>query len=319
MTHNVNLLAGWSAYVSGTITEILATLPEVVVVLFLISVNPEMAFITVMVTLYANTLCFSLYSFFLPRNQKGKFVMPKPITEAGTQVLIAGGAYGMTIGMVMLVLRNGGSTEHIHGFERFELVLLSLPLLMVFAVYISKLMQETQDEITEDDFCKLPNPPPSRRRLLASAAILFPLSLVFTYIGGESVSHFAHAMTLEFSFSVVSTAFILAGFAGMSEYTMLYTAHRRKAYGVALANAFGGLIQVSFLLLPIVLLGIAWHYQNTGLLFSHTNILLLIFLFPTFYVLSGLLEEDHTFDLLDTSIMTSIVIILIYFLLRFGA
>jgi hypothetical protein len=46
--------------------------------------------------------------------------------------------------------------------------------------------------------------------------------------------------------------------------------------------------------------------------------LLLLFLFPTFYTLSSLLEEDHTLGILDTVIMTGIILLLIVLLATHG-
>ncbi|NNL11280.1 MAG: hypothetical protein HKO84_05925 [Pseudomonadales bacterium] len=53
--------------------------------------------------------------------------------------------------------------------------------------------------------------------------------------------------------------------------------------------------------------------------FSLTNIFLLLFLFPTFYTLSALLEEDHTLGVLDTVIMVGIFLFLIVLLVTYGA
>ena len=52
--------------------------------------------------------------------------------------------------------------------------------------------------------------------------------------------------------------------------------------------------------------------------FSVPNILLVIFLFPTFHTLAALLENDHTMDILDTVIMVSIVALLILLLVAYG-
>jgi hypothetical protein len=46
--------------------------------------------------------------------------------------------------------------------------------------------------------------------------------------------------------------------------------------------------------------------------------LLLLLLFPTFYTLSSLLEEDHTLGILDTVIMTGIILLLIVLLATHG-
>lgn len=115
-------------------------------------------------------------------------------------------------------------------------------------------------------------------------------------------------------------------FAGMSEYVILWQSHRKGEYGIALANVFGGITQVMFLVLPFTLLFIAGyqHFFNPvhpglPIQFSVPNIFLLIFLFPTFYTLSALIEEDHTLGILDTTIMTCIFLFLIVLLVTHGA
>ena len=53
--------------------------------------------------------------------------------------------------------------------------------------------------------------------------------------------------------------------------------------------------------------------------FTLSNIFLLIFLFPTFFVLVELIEEDHTLGILDATIMTAIILMLIMLLVTYGA
>ena len=76
---------------------------------------------------------------------------------------------------------------------------------------------------------------------------------------------------------------------------------------------------------PFTLLSIAFYQQfinpahgDFPISFSLSNIFLLIFLFPTFYTLSSLLEEDHTMGVLDTVIMTSIFLFLILLMVSYG-
>lgn len=96
----------WNHYVAGTLAEIFSTTPELVVIAFLIPVSPLAALIITIITIYNNALVFSLYSFFLPKDQHGKFLMPTPITEAGTQVLVGGAAMGLILGLTMLALNS---------------------------------------------------------------------------------------------------------------------------------------------------------------------------------------------------------------------
>jgi hypothetical protein len=48
------------------------------------------------------------------------------------------------------------------------------------------------------------------------------------------------------------------------------------------------------------------------------KIFLLFFLFPTFFVLIELLEEDHILGILDTTIMTAIFAVLLALLVTYG-
>ena len=325
----------WNHYIAGTLAEILSTTPGLVVIAFLIPVSPETAFIIGVITIYNNALVFSLYSFFLPKDKQGKFVMPTPITEAGTQILIGGGSMGLILGLVMLTFYSSEQTKN--SFHYLDLVFISIVLLAIFAVYVYKLItsyakeeaevRETLSMSSEDVEQRLDivyqNVKPGS---LFSIALMFFAGLVGALIGGEEVSRFATIMIGELDFNPILTALILALFAGMSEYVSLWQSHRKKEYGIALANAFGGITQVMFLVLPFTLLGIAFYqffinpaHVELPLAFSLSGIFLLLFLFPTFYTLASLLEEDHTLGLLDTTIMTGIFTFLIVLLATYGA
>jgi len=102
----------WNHYTAGTIAEILSTMPELVVIGFVIGVSPIAAFVITIITIYNNALVFSRYSFFLPKDAQGKFMMPKPITEAGTQILVGGGAMGLILGLVMLTFTASGEGKN---------------------------------------------------------------------------------------------------------------------------------------------------------------------------------------------------------------
>lgn len=325
----------WDHYIAGTFAEILSTTPELVVIAFLIPVSPDMAFLVTVITIYNNALVFSLYSFFLPKDRRGMFVMPTPITKAGTQVLIAGGSIGLILGLVMLTFT--ASDEPKNSISSLDLVVTSVVLLSIFFVYVYTLLRnyaaEEEEvravlEMSEADVEQriglvYLNVKPS---FFAGIAGLFLVGVAGAFVGGALVSSFAETMLDELRVSNVLTALILAVFAGMSEYVILWQSHRKQEYGIALANAFGGITQVMFLVLPCTLLGIAFYqiqvdgsHPDLPLGFSRSTIFLLIFLFPTFYTLSSLLEEDHTLGLLDTTIMTSIILFLIILLVTYGS
>lgn len=320
----------WNHYVAGTLAEILSTLPELVVIAFIIPVSPVTAFIVTVITIYNNALVFSLYSFFLPRDEQGKFLMPTPITEAGTQILVGGAAMGLILGLVMLTFTaaNEGKTS----FTAFDLTFISVILLAMFTVYIYKLVTSySREEAQVREALDMSDADVEKRidsvyrdveeSSFASIGALFVLAVLGAWLGGEQVSAFAVSMIRDLDINPIVTALVLAGFAGMSEYVILWQAHRRQEYGIALANAFGGITQVMFLVLPFTLLGIAFFQLTSAgahpelpLAFTLTGIFLLIFLFPTFYTLISLIEEDHTLGVLDTTIMSGIFVFLIVLL-----
>ncbi|MDA0979714.1 MAG: hypothetical protein O3B72_14235 [Proteobacteria bacterium] len=324
----------WNHYIAGTLAEILSTTPELVVIAFLIPVSPATAFTISIVTIYNNALVFSLYSFFLPKDKQGKFLMPAPITEAGTQILIGGGSMGLILGLVMLTFHS--SDEAKTSFHYLDLFFISVVLLIIFVVYVYKLVSRYAEEEAEVRETLDMSDEDVRQRLdlvyqdvepgsITAIGLLFLAGMLGAVIGGEEVSSFATTMISDLAFNPILTALILALFAGMSEYVILWQSHRKQEYGIALANAFGGITQVMFLVLPFTLMGIAFYELsiNSGhaelpLPFSLSSIFLLLFLFPTFYTLSSLLEEDHTLGILDTTIMTGIISFLIVLLVTYG-
>ncbi|PCI73220.1 MAG: hypothetical protein COB38_01415 [Gammaproteobacteria bacterium] len=209
-------------------------------------------------------------------------------------------------------------------------------MLSIFAVYIYKLLNDLEEEeeevhatleLTEDEI-------ELRQELvfkyvekssLPFIFFLLVLGILGSFLGGERVAEFATLTIDGLGFSGVVAAIILAGFAGMSEYVILWTSHRKKEYGIALANAFGGIAQVLFLIVPFTLIAIAYYqsfvnpnHPDLPIMFSVPNILLLIFLFPTLHTLASLLQNNHTMDILDTVIMVSIVSLLLLLLVTYG-
>ena len=324
----------WNHYVAGTVAEILSTTPELVVIAFIIPVSPLIAFIITLITIYNNALVFSFYSFFLPKDKQGKFLMPLPITEAGTQILIGGGAMGLILGLVMMAFTSDSPTKN--SFLPVDLFTISVFLLTIFVFYTYKLITAyAQEEDVVRESLGMTGKDIEKRlaivyedvteNSIGRIAGLLLIGVIGALIGGEQVSEFAEAMVKELDVNPILTALILAVFAGMSEYVILWQSHQKKEYGIALANAFGGITQVMFMVFPFTLLSIAFYQQfinpahgDFPISFSLSNIFLLIFLFPTFYTLSSLLEEDHTMGVLDTVIMTSIFLFLILLMVSYG-
>lgn len=337
VTASVRLAARlqWNHYVGGTVAEILSTLPELVVIAFVVPVSPLTAFVIALITIYNNALVFSLYSYFLPKDKQGKFLMPKPITEAGTQILTAGAAMGLILGLVMLAFSANPHTKS--SFHTIDLVIISVILFTIFGVYLYKLVVNyASEEQAVRETLGLSQEDVEQRLALVYKnvmispwpviALLLVVGICGAVIGGERVAEFAKTAIKDLGINDILTALILAVFAGMSEYVILWKSHRKKEYGIALANAFGGITQVMFLVLPFTLLSIAIYqglimpdHPGLPIHFTLSNIFLLIFLFPTFFVLVELLKESHTLGILDTTIMTAIFLLLITLLVTYGA
>ncbi len=325
----------WDHYVAGTVAEIVSTLPELVVIAFVVPVSPWAALLIALVTIYNNALIFSLYSYFLPKDQKGRFLMPEAVTGAGTQILIAGAALGSIVGLVMLALAVGGNSKA--SFGAADLGVLGVLMLAIFGVYVRKLLSAyAEEEEAVREVLALSEEAVERRRELAyedvkevsslNVVAILGVGVIGAFVGGERVSLFAERAIGELGFNPIATAIVLAGFAGMSEYVILWRAHRKGQHRIALANAFGGITQVMFLVLPFTLLAIGV-YQAFGspahpdlpIAFGLSATLLFLLLFPVFFVLVTLLEEDHTFGSLDTAIMTVIVLLVLLILVFYGS
>jgi hypothetical protein len=323
----------WDHYVAGTLVEIFSTLPEFVVIGFIVPISPLAAVIIALVTIYNNALVFSLYSYFLPKDEKGRFVMPVAITEAGTQLMIAGAAIGSVLGLIMVVSRAYETKQH---FTSVDLIVLGVLMWVVFAAYIYKLVTDyAKEEETVQEALHFTDEQISRRKDAIYADVtpsslwnitgVFLIGIAAAFLGGKSVSSFAEEAIDDLGLSAVATAVILAGFAGMSEYVILWRAHRKGQQRVALANAFGGITQVMFLVVPFTLLCVGV-FQTLGdghadlpLRFTGSLAFLAGLLFPMSFTLIALLEEDHTFGVLDTTIMTAICLLVLLVLLAYGS
>ncbi|MBL7960507.1 cyclic nucleotide-binding domain-containing protein, partial [bacterium] len=106
----------WDGFISGTVGSMLSTLPEFVVIAFLILIDPLAAYVTTIITIFNNALAYSIYSFFLPKDHDGCYTMPRSLTRAGGELLIAGSAITLIIGIVMLVMRVEMSRTIFAGF-----------------------------------------------------------------------------------------------------------------------------------------------------------------------------------------------------------
>lgn len=309
----------WDGFIAGTIGSLLSTLPEFVVIAFLVSVDPFAAFVTGAVTVFNNALIFSLYSFFLPKDRSGAYAMPRSVTAAGGELLIAGGAISLIVGLVMIILYAGATDGATAELDRFDVIGVATILIVTFVYYVYTLMQYYSEGLDDRE-----SVPPDPRPLGYSTALpgilsMFGLGVAGAYCGGEAIGGFAESALSGLGWPAVPTAAMLAFFAGISEIIIVYKSHRRGELGVALSNAFGGLTQVMFLLLPfsllmIGILGILGGGAAYAVPINVTTMLLMVLLFPVFYALHQYLVQEKQLTNLDAVGMTGIYLLLLYFL-----
>ena len=307
----------WDGFTTGTIGSLISTFPEFVVIAFLVAVEPLAAFLTSVITIYNNAIAFSIYSFFLPKDQKGQFLMPLSLAKAGGEVLVAGSAIALVVGIVMIAAQvSAGRTTLRSG----DLIMLSLVFIAIYCYYQYVSIKYYAEGYGADS----PSHPPAPGRLghdtrWRAIMLMGLLGLAGSYFGGEAIGAFADTTLHELKWPTVPTAAALAFFAGIAEFVIVWQAHRRGEIGIALSNVFGGITQVQTLLLPFSLGIIAIFALLTGsatysLPIDAQTTLLMILQFPMLYVLLQYLKEDHTLNNLDAASMTAIYALLLYFL-----
>lgn len=307
----------WNGFISGTVGSLLSTLPEFVVIFFLVRVAPLAAFVTSVVTIFNNALAFSIYSFFLPKDREGSFAMPKSLSRAGGEILISGGAIALVVGLYMIVVKTENQVSALAGLD---LVAIGVVLIATYGYYVYSLLQYYSEGL--DDKESVPPDPHHLGHDTSTAGIvsMFALGTVGAYCGGEAIGGFAEIALDRLGLPTIPTAAALAFFAGISEYIIVVKAHRRGELGIALSNVFGGITQVMFLLLPFALLVIGLLGATTGsaqyvIPITTPTTLLMLLLFPLFYALYQYMEQEKSLSNLDAAGMTGIYLLLLYFLL----
>ena len=149
------------------------------------------------------------------------------------------------MGLVMLILSSKGHPKY--AFEAVDLTVIALLLLAIFVVYLYKLVRDlgkeeeevqttlklTEDEIAQRQQLAFKN---VQRSSLSQIMLLLGVGILGAFLGGEKVAVFASLAIDEMGLSGIVAAMILAGFAGMSEYVILWTSHRKKEYGIDFAQ-----------------------------------------------------------------------------------
>ncbi|MFX1368127.1 MAG: hypothetical protein ACFFAY_06000 [Promethearchaeota archaeon] len=324
IAHNFSM----TDYVSGIYASLASTIPELSVIVFLLlALQFEMAWVLALATIFMNSLVFALYTLILPKDEFGNFRLPDAINWVGSDLLTMGAVISLAVGLSMLLVgvfpisEPGFSLTHL---QAGELLIFGLCLLSVFVAYlftITKYYGKKPEPIDHDGddegvvYHHLTRPQLAVYLLVAGAGAL---------LGGEALSSFANfasgAEGLNLSF--IHTALLLVIFGGTPEYIIVASSHRKEEIEVALSNAFGGIVQVFFVIFGFTLLGsgiigFALNIQDVVPI-DLFSVVLLFFAFPSMFLLRQMITDDSKVNALESIAMIAVFVMMLYILLMYG-
>jgi Ca2+/Na+ antiporter len=326
IAHNMNL----TDYVSGIYASLASTIPELSVLVFLIlGQQYEMAWVLALATIFMNSLVFALYTLALPKDEHGNFRLPDAIMWVGSDLLAMGALISLSVGFSMVLVHlfpitpTGGEIRQY--LDSGELILFGVCLVVVFIAYLYRITKYYGrcDPSSEDPYlaCEIKHEPMPKSNLIV---YLF-IASVGALVGGEALSSFAHYAIAEAGLPIIHAALLLVIFGGTPEYIIVASSHRKKEIEIALSNAFGGIVQVffvifSFTMIASGLLGLfdPTHLGIDLLPIDVYSVVLLLFAFPTLYILRIMITDDSKINALESVAMIAIFAMMLYILLVYG-
>ncbi|MHA1904871.1 MAG: hypothetical protein ACXADL_12825 [Candidatus Thorarchaeota archaeon] len=324
ISHNLNM----TDYVSGIYASLAATIPELAVISFLIlDGNYEMAWVLALATIFVNSIVFATYTLFLPKDEDGNFRLPDAIMWVGSELLTVGGVISLAVGLSMILLQVfvaptlPGGTMY---FTFDELLVFGGCLIAVFVAYLYTITRYYGKCDPESDdpavACKIHEPISTR-----TVAIFLVFAALGSLVGGEALASFANFTTESMGLNFIQAALLLVIFAGLPEYIIVASSHRKEEIEIALSNAFGGIVQVFFVIFGFTLIASGTHLYLSGLTdIQHGvpidlySVVLVLFAFPTLFILRTKITDDAKINNLEAIAMIAVFIMMLYILLVFG-
>ena len=326
IAHNMRL----TDYVSGIYASIASTIPEICVVLFLILGGAyEMAWVLALATIFMNSLVFAVYTLILPKDEHGNFRLPDAIMWVGSDLLAMGAVISLSVGLSMMLVHlfpvtpTGGEIRQY--LDAGELILFGLCLVFVFIAYLYQITKYYGrcDPTSEDPYlsCDVTHAPMTKRNVV----VLIALASLGALLGGEALSSFAHFAINEAGLPIIHAALLLVIFGGTPEYIIVASSHRKNELEIALSNAFGGIVQVFFVIFGFTMIfsGIIGYidplYLGIDILpIDVYSVVLLLFAFPTLFILRVMITDDSKINALESVSMIAVFIMMLYILLVYG-
>jgi Ca2+/Na+ antiporter len=320
IAHNYNM----TDYVSGIYASLASTIPELSVITFLlIRGQYEMAWVLALATIFMNSLVFALYTLFLPKDKNGNYKLPDAIMWVGSDLLSMGAVISLSVGLSMLMVFVFAIENPLlpRALDATELFVFGGALLGVFVAYLYRITKYygKSDDVTDPRIEGHVHHDVLSRKALG---IYLFLASAGALLGGEALSGFADFATETLHLSFIHAALLLVLFGGTPEYIIVASSHRKEQLEVALSNAFGGIVQVFFVIFGFTLVAAGVSATLTGVtevipidLFS---VVLLFFAFPSMFILRVMITDDSHVNALESISMIAVFIMMLYILLMWG-
>lgn len=326
IAHNMHL----TDYVAGIYASIASTIPELFVLVFLIIGGQyEMAWILALATIFMNSLVFALYTLVLPKDEQGNFRLPDAIDHVGSDLLTMGSVISLSVGLSMMLVHLFPVTAADVLIPQFldsgELILFGVCLIVVFIAYLYRITKYYgKCDPTSDDplaTCDIKHDVMTKNTL----GVYLLLATLGAALGGEALSTFAHFAIDEIGLPIIYAALLLVIFSGTPEYIIVASSHRKEKLEVALSNAFGGIVQVFFVVFGFTMIasGVIGFFDpfklGVGILpIELYSVVLLLFAFPTMFILRQMITDDAKINSLESVSMIAVFVMMLYILLFYG-
>ena len=317
-------------YVAGIYASIASTIPELFVLVFLILGGQyEMAWILALATIFMNSLVFALYTLILPKDEEGNFRLPDAIHHVGSDLLTMGSVISLSVALAMILVHvfplTAGGLLIPQFLDSGELILFGICLVGVFGAYLYRITKYygKQDPTSDDPY----EAGEVKHEVMPKKALVVTmlLAVIGAALGGEALSSFAHFAINEGNLPIIHAALLLVIFGGTPEYIIVASSHRKDEIEVALSNAFGGIVQVFFVIFGFTMLmsGILGYFdpvaQGLNILpIELYSVVLLIFAFPTMFILRAMITDDAKINALESVSMIAVFVMMLYLLLFYG-
>ena len=323
-----------NSFVAGTMAGLSSNIPELVMLAFVLLATPRVGFIVTVLTLHVGAAAFGIYCALLPRDVEGDAELPKPLVGLSTDLYAAAAGVFFSIGAIMLLMKAfSNSSDASAALNTTDLYVFGVILLLIQAVAVTRLVKRFSTEHKPESAEDVPVEQNDDGHLMSMGAILsFGVAgLAVSVIGGHAVGEFAGILVHkleEAGYSQMFGAIILSVFASAGAFVMIGTAHFKKKYSIAMANASGAITQVPFLVLPIAMIMLAAFTQGDIIpainlangvipIDIHTTSAILLG-FPSMLVLWKAVQDDGKVNVIETTTMVAIFLLVIYLLVAHG-